>query len=62
MERLTEYVGDRYIAKQERARLQTIPDWYNFGNLSKTKITDLIGDGWNIETIKHILSYAKLST
>jgi site-specific DNA-cytosine methylase len=62
----TQFVNDngllRDLTTAEYRRLQTIPDWYNFGDLSKTKITDLIGDGWNIETIKHILSYAKLST
>ncbi len=36
-------------------KLQTIPDWYQFGDLRKSKITDLIGDGWTIEVIKHIL-------
>ena len=39
---------------KEYMRLQTIPDWYDFDGLSKTKITDLIGDGWTIEVIKHI--------
>ena len=62
----TQFVNDngllRDLTTAEYRRLQTIPDWYNFGDLSKTKITDLIGDGWNIETIKHILSYAKFDT
>ena len=52
----------RDLTTAEYRRLQTIPDWYNFGDLIKSKITDLIGDGWNIETIKHILSYAKFDT
>ena len=58
----TQFVTDngelRDLTIAEYRRLQTIPEWYNFGDLSKTKITDLIGDSWNIETIKHILSYA----
>ena len=62
----TQFVNDngllRDLTTAEYRKLQTIPDWYNFGDLSKTKITDLIGDGWNIETIKHILSYAKFDT
>ena len=61
----TQFVNDngllRDLTTAEYRRLQTIPDWYNFGDLSKTKITDLIGDGWNIETIKHILNYANLN-
>ena len=39
---------------KEYRRLQTIPDWYDFDGLIKSKITDLIGDGWTIEVIKHI--------
>ena len=62
----TQFVTDngelRDLTIAEYRRLQTIPEWYNFGDLSKTKITDLIGDGWNIETIKHILTYMKLNT
>ena len=62
----TQFVNDNGLLRDltiaEYRRLQTIPDWYNFGDLSKIKITDLIGDGWNIETIKHILSYAKFDT
>ena len=62
----TQFVTDngelRDLTIAEYRRLQTIPDWYNFGDLIKSKITDLIGDGWNIETIKHILSYMKLDT
>src|SRR5574344_578563 len=58
----TQFVTDsgevRDLTTMEYRRLQTIPDWYSFGDLSKTKITDLIGDGWNIETIKHILKNA----
>lgn len=54
----TQFVTDNGVIRdltiKEYCRLQTIPDWYTFGNLSKVKITDLIGDGWNIETIKHI--------
>lgn len=48
--------GDEYrdLTIKEYRRLQTIPDWYDFDNLIKSKITDLIGDGWTIEVIKHI--------
>lgn len=57
----TQYVTDvdgiRDLTINEYRKLQTIPEWYNFGDLIKSKITDLLGDGWNIETIKHILSF-----
>lgn len=47
--------GLRDLTINEYRKLQTIPDWYQFGDLRKSKITDLIGDGWTIEVIKHIL-------
>lgn len=47
--------GLRDLTINEYRRLQTIPDWYDFGDLRKSQITDLIGDGWTIEIIKHIL-------
>ena len=47
--------GLRDLTVNEYRRLQTIPEWYNFGDLTKSKITDLIGDGWTIEVIAHIL-------
>lgn len=59
----TQFVNDngilRDLTTKEYRRLQTIPDWYDFDDLIKSKITDLIGDGWTIEVIKHILSYLK---
>lgn len=51
--------GLRDLTINEYRRLQTIPGWYNFGSLRKSKITDLIGDGWTIDVIVHILSYLK---
>ena len=57
----TQYVenerGLRCLTTLEYRRLQTIPDWYDFGELSKAKITDLLGDGWTVDVISHILSY-----
>lgn len=47
--------GLRDLTINEYRKLQTIPDWYEFGNLRKSQITNLIGDGWCIEIIKHIL-------
>lgn len=56
---VTDIDGIRDLTIKEYRKLQTIPDWVSFGNLSKSNITDLIGDGWNIETIKHILKGLK---
>jgi DNA (cytosine-5)-methyltransferase 3A len=46
--------GLRDLTINEYRRLQTIPEWYNFGDLRKSKITDLIGDGWTVDVIVHI--------
>lgn len=54
--------GFRDLTISEYRKLQTIPDWYNFGNLSKSKITDLIGDGWTIKIISHILNFINKNT
>ncbi len=55
----TQFINDngmlRDLTIDEYRRLQTLPDWYDFDGLSKTKITDLLGDGWTIEVIEHIL-------
>ena len=56
-----DYVGDvfdcaRYLWKEERARLQTIPEKY-IENLSEKDASDLIGDGWTVDVIAHILSF-----
>ena len=40
----------------ECARLQTVPDWYKFG-CSDTQAYRMIGNGWTVEVIKHILSF-----
>ena len=55
-----DYNGDifncaRYLWKEERAKLQTIPEKY-IKNLSEQDASDLIGDGWTIDVIAHILS------
>lgn len=45
----------RNLTTVERRRLQTIPDWYKMqGRVSKD--LRLLGNGWTVEVIKHILS------
>lgn len=49
----------RRITPTECARLQTIPDWYIW-NCSATQQYMMLGNGWTVEVIKHILSFMKL--
>ena len=46
----------RRLTPTECARLQTIPDWYKW-RCSDTQIYKMLGNGWTVEVIKHILSH-----
>lgn len=46
----------RRLTPTECARLQTIPDWYRWG-CSDTQAYKMLGNGWTVEVIKHILSH-----
>lgn len=46
----------RRLTPTECARLQTIPDWYEWV-VSNTQIYKMLGNGWTVEVIKHILSF-----
>lgn len=46
----------RKLTVAECRRLQTIPDWYQMP-CSPTQNYKLLGNGWTIEVIKHILSH-----
>ena len=46
----------RRLTPAECARLQTIPKWYKW-ECSDTQAYRMLGNGWTIEVIKHILSY-----
>jgi len=48
----------RRLTPTECARLQTIPDWYIW-ECSDTQQYKMLGNGWTIEVIKHILSFYK---
>ena len=48
----------RRLTPTECARLQTIPEWYEW-NCSETQQYRMLGNGWTVEVIKHILSYGK---
>ena len=56
----------RRLTPTECARLQSIPDWYEWKGkfpdgkvkpTSDTQIYKLCGNGWNVEVIKHIFSF-----
>lgn len=46
----------RRLTPTECARLQTIPDWYEWV-VSNTQIYKMLGNGWTVEVVKHILSF-----
>ncbi|MDR0681622.1 MAG: DNA cytosine methyltransferase [Dysgonamonadaceae bacterium] len=46
----------RRLTPTECARLQTVPAWYRW-DCSNTQQYRMLGNGWTIEVIKHILSY-----
>lgn len=48
----------RRLTPGECARLQTIPTWYEW-IVSETQQYKLLGNGWNIETVKHIFKFMK---
>lgn len=49
----------RRITPTECARLQTVPDWYIW-NCSATQQYRMLGNGWCVEVIKHILSFMNI--
>lgn len=48
----------RKLSVAECKRLQTIPDWYEFIT-SDNQAYKMLGNGWTVEVIKHILNYLK---
>ena len=48
--------GLRRLTPAECARLQTIPAWYRWA-CSETQQYRMLGNGWTIEVVKHILSF-----
>lgn len=48
----------RYLWKEERARLQTVPEKY-VECMTEQEAADLLGDGWTVDAIAHILSGLK---
>ena len=48
----------RRLTPLECARLQTIPEWYKWG-CSDTQQYRMLGNGWTVQVIAHILSFLK---
>lgn len=48
----------RRLTPTECARLQTIPEWYKW-ECSDTQQYKMLGNGWTVEVIKHILTFYK---
>lgn len=48
----------RRLTPTECARLQTIPEWYKWG-CSDTQQYRMLGNGWTVQVISHILSFLK---
>lgn len=46
----------RRLTPTECSRLQTIPDWYEWG-CSDTQAYRMLGNGWTVEVIKHIFQF-----
>lgn len=51
----------RRLTPTECARLQTIPDWYKW-KCSETQQYKMLGNGWTVAVISHILQYLKFKT
>lgn len=49
----------RRLTPTECARLQTVPEWCVWDGISDTQRYRMLGNGWNIETIKHIFKGMK---
>ncbi|MCM1276761.1 MAG: DNA cytosine methyltransferase [Lachnospiraceae bacterium] len=53
-----EFDEARYLWKEERARLQTVPEKH-VECMTEQEAADLLGDGWTVDVIAHILSGLK---
>lgn len=53
-----EDVAIRRLTPRECCRLQTIPEWYEW-ICGDTQIYRMLGNGWTVEVIRHILQYLK---
>ena len=45
----------RKFTVRECARLQTVPEWYDFSVISNTQAYKCLGNGWTVEVIVHLI-------
>lgn len=45
----------RKLTVTERMRLQTVPEWYDFSCVSNTQAYKMLGNGWTVEVIAHLI-------
>lgn len=50
-------LGIRRLTPTECARLQTIPDWYDWEGMSDTQRYRVLGNGWTCGIICHFFSF-----
>lgn len=50
-------LGIRRLTPTECARLQTIPDWYDWEGMSDTQCYRALGNGWTCAIICHFFSF-----
>ena len=48
----------RMLTVSECKRLQTVPEWYDFSCVSKTQALKMLGNGWTVEVIAHLIRHA----
>lgn len=48
----------RKLTVTECARLQTVPEWYDFSCISNSQAYKCLGNGWTVEVIKHLMKSA----
>lgn len=50
-------LGIRRLTPTECARLQTIPEWYDWKGMSDSQRYRVLGNGWTVEVIKHFFQF-----
>lgn len=47
----------RKLTVRECMRLQTVPEWFDFSVVSDTQAYKMLGNGWTVDVIAHILTH-----
>lgn len=45
----------RKLTVRECMRLQTVPEWYDFSCVSNNQAYKMLGNGWTVEVIVHLI-------